>query len=185
MAKLFVIGFKDNPFRASGVLDELRVLDDDWVLNLRDAVAVHRDVEGKLHMDQSYQPTGHQGAEWGGALGLLIGATLAIPFTAGASAAVAAGAVAAGALTGAAAGAASLGLDARFWKDEFGLPEDFVQGVNSLIEPGSSAIYAVLESSDSDLVVGRFQAYGGTVLQLPLSIGLQARIEKFAREANQ
>ena len=185
MTKLFVIGFKGNPFRASAVVDELRVLDDEWVLTLRDSVAVHRDAEGKLHMDQSYQPTGREGAEWGGALGLLIGATLAIPFTAGASAAVAAGAIAAGALTGAATGAASLDLDARFWKDEFGLSEDFVHKVAALVEPGSSAIFAVLEWTDTDLVARRFEALGGTVLQLPMSLGQHDRIDKFVNETKQ
>ena len=118
MEELIVVGFTENTQRASGILDELRVLDDGWISQLDDAVAVHRGEDGKLVMDQSYRPTSKEGAAWGGALGLVIGATLAIPFTAGASAAVAAGALAAAALGGAALGATTGGMDAAFWKDE-------------------------------------------------------------------
>ncbi len=78
MAELIVVGFKNDTGRASQVLNELKILDDEWIVQLRDAVAVHRDAKGALKMDQSYQPTGWQGAGWGGALGLIIGATLAI-----------------------------------------------------------------------------------------------------------
>jgi hypothetical protein len=100
MAELIVVGFKNNMYRASEVLNELLSMNDDWVLDLHDAVAVYRDFNGKLRVDQSYQMTTGQGAALGGLWGLLIGATLAIPFTAGASAAAAAGAIAAGAAGG-------------------------------------------------------------------------------------
>ena len=177
MAELIVVGFEDNMHRASEVLDELRVLDVDWVVELRDAVAVHREWDGSLKMDQSYQPTGREGAGWGGTLGLLIGATLAIPFTAGASAAVAAGAIAASGLAGAAIGATGGDLDASFWKDEFGIPQEFVTQVSSLIRPGSSAIYAIFESADTAVVAARFQDYGGTILQTTLNKSQQEQIE--------
>ena len=98
MSELIVVGFKKDMYRASQVLNELQEMNDDWVVDLRDAVAVYRDYNGKLRVDQSYQMTTGEGAAWGGLWGLLIGATLAIPFTAGASAAAAAGAVAAGAI---------------------------------------------------------------------------------------
>ena len=82
----------------------------------------------------------------GGLWGLLIGATLAIPFTAGASAAAAAGAMAAGAIGGTALGAGLGAADASSWKEEFGIPDEFVQRVGALIQPGDSAIYAILRS---------------------------------------
>ena len=183
MEELVVVGFAGNMQRASGVLDELRVLDDEWISQMEDAVAVHRSEDGKLVMDQSYRPTGREGAAWGGALGLLIGATVAIPFTAGASAAVAAGALAAGALGGVALGATTGGLDAVFWKDELGVPEDFVRQASSLVEPGSSAIYAVLDSDEPELVVARFQGYGGKVLRTSLTKDQKMRIEAALRRS--
>jgi len=109
---------------------------------------------------------------------MLIGATLAIPFTAGASAAAAAGAVAAGAVGGTALGVGFGAADASTWKDEFGIPEDFVQQVSVLIQPGDSAIYAILRVGNPDIVAEQFKGYGGTVLRTTLSPDQQAKAEK-------
>jgi uncharacterized membrane protein len=165
-------------YRASEVLNELLSMNDDWVLDLHDAVAVYRDFNGKLRVDQSYQMTTGQGAAWGGLWGLLIGATLAIPFTGGASAAAAAGAIAAGAAGGTALGAGLGAMDAESWKDEFGIPEDFVQQVCVLIQPGDSAIYAILRVGNPDIVADQFRGYGGTILRTTLSRDQQAKVEK-------
>ncbi len=54
MADLIVVGFKNNKFKAADVLNQLRRMDEDWTVNLYDAVAVHRDDHGKLRIDQSY-----------------------------------------------------------------------------------------------------------------------------------
>jgi uncharacterized membrane protein len=178
MAELIVVGFKNQMYRASEVLNELLSMNDDWVLDLHDAVAVYRDFNGKLRVDQSYQMTTGQGAAWGGLWGLLIGATLAIPFTGGASAAAAAGAIAAGAAGGTALGAGLGAMDAESWKDEFGIPEDFVQQVSVLIQPGDSAIYAILRVGNPDIVADQFRGYGGTILRTTLSRDQQAKVEK-------
>jgi uncharacterized membrane protein len=178
MAELIVVGFKNQMYRASEVLNELLSMNDDWVLDLHDAVAVYRDFNGKLRVDQSYQMTTGQGAALGGLWGLLIGATLAIPFTGGASAAAAAGAIAAGAAGGTALGAGLGAMDAESWKDEFGIPEDFVQQVSVLIQPGDSAIYAILRVGNPDIVADQFRGYGGTILRTTLSRDQQAKVEK-------
>jgi uncharacterized membrane protein len=177
VAELIVVGFKKDMYRASEVLNELMGLNDDWVVDLHDAVAVYRDYSGKLRVDQSFQMTTGEGAAWGGFWGLLIGATLAIPFTAGASAAAAAGAVAAGALGGTAIGAGAGAVDASSWKDEFGIPEDFVQQVGTMVQPGDSAIYAILRVGSPDVVANRFRGYGGTILRTTLSRDQQAKVE--------
>lgn len=178
MAELIVVGFKNNMYRASEVLNELLTMNDDWVVDLHDAVAVYRDYNGKLRVDQSYQMTTGQGAAWGGLWGLLIGATLAIPFTGGASAAAAAGAIAAGAAGGTALGAGLGAVDAESWKDEFGIPEDFVKEVSVLVQPGDSAIYAILRVGNPDIVADQFKGYGGTILRTTLSPDQQARVER-------
>src|SRR5882757_6525488 len=122
MAQLIVVGFKKDMYRASQILNQLQAMDDDWVVDLHDAVAAYRDYKDKLRVDQSYQMTTGEGAGWGGLMGSLIGLTLAIPFTGGATAPVA-GALAAGALAGGALGAGAGALDASWWKDEFGITE--------------------------------------------------------------
>ena len=121
MYELIVIGFKQDMFRAATLLNKLIAANDDWVVDLRDGVAVYRDYSGRLRTDQSYSMTTTEGAAWGALWGSLIGALLAAPFTLGASAAVAGGAVAAGLLGGGAVGATSGALDARWWKDEVGI----------------------------------------------------------------
>ena len=77
MAELIVVGFKKDMYRASEVLNTLQEMNDSWVVDLNDAVAVYRDDNGKLRVDQSYQMTSGQGAAWGGLFGGLIGAGLA------------------------------------------------------------------------------------------------------------
>jgi uncharacterized membrane protein len=164
-------------YRASEVLNELQSMNDDWVVDLHDAVAVYRDYSGKLRIDQSYQLTTGQGAAWGGFMGSLIGLTLAaIPFTGGASA-VAAGTLAAGAAAGAAVGAGAGAIDAAWWKDEFGIPDDFVKQVGELIQSGDSAVYALLRTANPDIVSTEFRGYGGTILSTTLSRDQQAKVE--------
>jgi uncharacterized membrane protein len=178
MARLIVVGFKKDMYRASEVLNQLQSLNDDWVVDLHDAVAVYRDYNGKLRIDQSYQMTTGEGAAWGGLMGSLIGLTLAaIPFTGGASAA-AAGALAAGAAGGAAIGAGAGAIDASWWKDEFGIPDDFVKQVGALIQPGDSAVYALLRTASPDIVADQFRGYGGTILSTTLNRDQQMKVER-------
>jgi len=177
MPQLIVVGFKRDMYRASEVLNKLTAMDHDWVVDLSDAVAVYRDDKGKLRVDQSYQLTTSEGAGWGVFWGSLIGALIAIPFTAGASGAAVAGAVAAGVLGGGALGATGGALDARWWKDEFGIPEEFVKGAGGMVQPGDSAILALLRTVDPVQVAEEFRGYGGTVLQTTLSKEQSAKVQ--------
>src|SRR6516225_2595358 len=179
MAQLIVVGFKKDQYCASEVLNQLQAMDDDWVVDLHDAVAVYRDYNGKLRVDQSYQMTTGEGAGWGGFWGSLIGLTLAaaIPLTGGASA-VAAGTLAAGAAAGGALGAGAGAVDASWWKDEFGIPDDFVKQVAGMIQPGDSAIYALLRTANPDIVADQFRGYGGTILSTTLSRNQQSKVEQ-------
>ena len=63
------------------------------------------------------------------------------------------------------------------WKDEFGLPDDFVKQVGAMIPPGDSAIYAILRVGNPDIVADQFRGYGGTILRTTLSDEQQARVE--------
>jgi uncharacterized membrane protein len=181
MSDLVVVGFKKDKYRATGVLDQLRHLNFDWVIDLDDAVAVYRTYDGKLRVQQSYELTTGEGAAWGGLWGSLIGAILAIPFTAGASAAAAAGALTAGAASGTALGATAGAIDAKWWKEDFGIDSNFVRDVGALIQPGDSAIFALIESSDPAVVAAQFKGYGGTVLRSTLTPAHAAKLENHLR----
>jgi uncharacterized membrane protein len=177
MAELIVVGFKKDMYRASEVLNTLQEMNNNWVVDLHDAVAVYRDYKGKLRVDQSYQMTTNEGAAWGGLFGGLIGGLIAAPFTAGVSAAAAAAVVAAGSLSGVALGATAGAIDAEDWKDEYGISEDFVQRVGTMVQPGDSAIFALLRSLDPDLVAAQFKGYGGTIIRTTLSDSQRAKVE--------
>ena len=175
MAELIVVGFKKDMYRASEVLNTLQDMNDSWVVDLHDAVAVYRDYNGKLRVDQSFQMTTNEGAAWGGLFGGLIGALLAAPFTGGASVAAV---LAAGSLSGVALGAAAGAVDAQTWKEDYGISEDFVQRVGTMVQPGDSAIFALLRSIDPDLVAAQFKGYGGTILRTTLNPAQQAKVEQ-------
>jgi uncharacterized membrane protein len=174
MAELIVVGFKKDLYRASEVLNTLQDMNNSWVVDLHDAVAVYRDYSGKLRVDQSYQMTTGQGAAWGGLFGGLIGALIAAPFTGGASFAAV---LAASSISGVALGATAGALDADSWKEDYGISEDFVQRVGTLVQPGDSAIFALLRSIDPDLVAAQFKGYGGTILRTTLNPAQQAKVE--------
>jgi len=174
MSELVVVGFKQDMYRASEVLNTLQDMNDSWVVDLSDAVAVYRDYNGKLRVDQSYQLTTKEGAGWGGLLGGLIGALLAAPFTAGASVAAV---MTAGTLSGVALGATAGAIDAESWKEDYGISEDFVRRVGTLVQPGDSAIFALLRTVDPDLVAAQFKGYGGTILRTTLNADQRAKVE--------
>jgi uncharacterized membrane protein len=174
MSELIVVGFKKDMYRASEVLNTLQEMNQSWVVDLNDAVAVYRDYNGKLRVDQSFQATTNEGAAWGGVLGGLIGAMLAAPFTGGASVAAV---LAAGSISGAALGATAGAIDAETWKEDYGISEDFVQKTGAMVQPGDSAIFALLRTLDPDLVAAQFMGYGGTILRTSLSSEQRAKVE--------
>jgi uncharacterized membrane protein len=175
MAELIVVGFKKDMFRASKALNMLKDMDSSWIVDLHDAVAVYRDEDGKLRVDQSYQPTTGEGAGWGGLFGGLIGAMLAAPFTGGATAAGAV--IAASSLTGVALGGTLGAIDAESWKDQYGISEDFVQRVSTLLQPHDSALFVLARTVNADAVAGAFKGFGGTVLRTTLTPLQRARVE--------
>jgi uncharacterized membrane protein len=181
MTELIVVGFKEDMYRASEALNMLQDMNNTWMVDLSDAVAVYRDYAGKLRVDQSYQMTTGEGAGWGGLFGGLIGALLAAPFTGGASAAAAAGALAAGSLSGVALGATLGAIDAQDWKDTFGISEDFVQRVGTMLQPGDSAVFVLARTVNPDLVADAFKGYGGAVLRTTLSKEQRAKVEATLR----
>ena len=174
MAELIVVGFKKDMYRASEVLNTLQDMNDSLVVDLHDAVAVYRDSNGKLRVDQSYQMTTGEGAAWGGLFGGLIGALIAAPFTGGASAAAA---LAAGSLSGVALGATFGAIDAESWKEDYGIAEDFVDRVGAMIQPGDSAIFVLARTVNPDLVADAFRGYGGDVIRTTLTDRQRARVE--------
>ena len=173
MSKLIVVGFKKDLYRASEVLNELIDRNYDWTIDLRDAVAAYRDYNGKLRIDSSFQVAAGEDAVFDGLLRSLVGFTLgaiAAPVTTPSGSAVAGGVVAAGA------------LDTKWWKNDFGISDEFVQDVGALVQPGDSAIYALLRMADPTIVSAKFRDYGGVVQSTTLSPEQAKKCKTFERQ---
>jgi uncharacterized membrane protein len=180
MSELIVVGFHGK-HRAAEVLDELQQLNEDWVLDLEDGVAAYRRENGRFRVEQSVSPTGTEGAVLGGSFGMMVGALLAAPFTAGASAAAAAAALGSSALATGALGAALGDIDASDWKTQYGISDDFVRQIGGMIQPGDSAVFALVRSANPAAVANHFAKYGGRLIRTSLSPAAAARLQDTIR----
>jgi uncharacterized membrane protein len=149
MADLIVIGYPDED-TAELAGWEARRLARDLIIE-PDAIAVIvRDSEGKFHVRTTHHPV-RAGATWGMFWGLLFGVLFFIPFFP-ASVAVGAGL---GALTG------------KITKA--GIDREFQDRVRDLVQPGTSALFLMVEKITPDRAVGALGRYGGTVLKSSLT----------------
>ncbi len=177
---LIVVGFHGK-HRASEVLGQLEQLTYDWSLQMKDAVAAYRTDDGRLRIDQSVQPTTKEGAGYGAFIGAMIGALLAAPFTGGLSAAAAAATLGVGAATAGTIGGAIGAEDADTFKREYGISDDFVKEVGGMIQPGDSAVFAVVRGGNAEQMAEKFRGYGGTILRTSLSPKVAQRVQETIR----
>jgi uncharacterized membrane protein len=181
MSNLVVVGFEKDRFRAAEALNKMRQLDFSWTGQLDDAVAVHRGFGGELIVDQTYELTTGEGAGWGAIWGSMIGLVAGI-FTGGATLPAAATVTAAAAVGGATVGATIGGIGAKWWKEEFGVSNDFIRHARELLQPGDSAIFAVL-TGVADNFQKVFEDFGGKVLMTSLSDEQKEKIENVLNQA--
>lgn len=167
MSELVCIAFKDSG-TADRVLNELRAMETEYVLDLEDAVIVVRDIDGKVHLKQCVDVFGGAtthgvtlGVLWGGLMGLLFFNPLA-----GLLGSLAGGA-GAGAIT---TTASEYGL-----LNDYGIPDKFIKDIGSTIKQGTSAIFLLIRGADHDKLLASFSRYEGTILNTSLS---QAQEEK-------
>ena len=165
MRELIVVGFHGK-HRASVVLGQLQSMGQDWVTEVADAVAAYGMDDGRLRLDRSIDLTPREKGWAGGLLGALVAALLVAPFTAGASAAAATGAISASALAGGALGGAAGASEDERWKEQHGITNDFLKQVGGMIQPGDSAVFALITRGDPQGIAERFRGYGGTVLKM-------------------
>lgn len=168
MSELVCIAFKDSS-TADRVLNELRAMETEYILDLEDAVIVIRDMDGKVHLKQCVDvfegATTHGvalGVLWGGLIGLLFMNPLAGLL----------GSIAGGAGGGAMTTAASeFGL-----LSDYGIPDNFIKGLGSTILPGTSAIFLLIRSFDENILLGRLSKHGGTILKTSLNSEQEGRL---------
>src|SRR5262249_45404897 len=145
------------------VLNKLRSLQKEYLIDLEDACVVERDKDGKIHIKQAVNLTalgaaagGSRGAFWGALVGLLFLNPLA--------------GMAIGALAGAGAGALSGSLA------DYGINNDFVKNLGKTIPPGSSALFILIKSVTEDKVLREIESYKPRVLKTSLSDEAEAKL---------
>jgi uncharacterized membrane protein len=147
MADLIAIGYPDQA-TAAAAADEARRLARDLIIE-PDAIAViDRDADGKFHVHTSHHPVG-TGASWGMFWGLLFGMLFFIPFF------------------GLAIGAGLGALMGKITKS--GIDREFQAQVRDMLQPGTSALFLMVEKITPDKAIDAMRKYGGTVLKTSLS----------------
>jgi uncharacterized membrane protein len=156
MAELIAIGYPDEA-TASQAAEEARRLAKDLVIEPDAIAAIVRDSEGKFHVTTSHHPvTG--GASWGMFWGLLFGVLFFIP------------------VFGMAVGA---GLGALFGKvEKTGINKEFQEQVREMLQPGTSALFMVVEKVTPDKAIEGLAPFGGTVLKSSLSKDAERELQE-------
>jgi uncharacterized membrane protein len=154
MSDLIVVGFQDE-FKADEVMNELRRLQAEYLVDLEDAAVVVRNQEGKVKIKQAQELVA-AGAVSGSYWGILLGVIFFNPIFA---------------LVGAAAGALSGALS------DIGINDDFMRDLGSTIEPGTSAIFVLVRKSTPDRVLADLSKFEGKVLRTSLSKEDEAKLQ--------
>ena len=148
-ATLVAIGYPDEG-TAEYARETVSQLEDDLIIQADQVAAIVRDEKGKYHVHTTHGGAGTGGgAIWGGFWGLLFGLLFFIPV--------------AGWALGAGLGALFGHLSGKE------LDEEFVRQVREQLQPGTSALFLVVEQVTPDKAVAALQQYGGTVLKTSLS----------------
>lgn len=169
MSTLIALIFKHDETGAETALRKLRSLESEYLIDLKDAVIVHRRKDGKINLTQSINLTSigaWEGAFWGSLIGLMFTGPLGWLVVGGL-----------GAGFGALAGSAS----------DYGIDDNFIEDLSKEVEPCCSALFILIRQMTEDKVFDALEGVGGTILQTSLSKDvekqLQATIQKKAQAA--
>jgi len=155
MTTLVAIGYQDET-TAAAAAEEARRLAKDLIIEPDANAVIIRDKEGKFHVTTSHHAVAG-GATWGMFWGLLFGILFFVPFL------------------GMAVGA---GLGALMGKVAKGtINKEFEERVRELLQPGTSALFLVVERVTPDKAVEALSRYGGTVLKSSLSKEAEAELQ--------
>jgi uncharacterized membrane protein len=149
MATLVAIGYPDEA-TAEQARETAAKLEAELVIQADQIAAISRDAQGKYHVHTVHGgASAGGGAVWGGFWGMLFGLLFFIPFA------------------GLAIGA---GMGALFGHmGEKGIDKAFQQQVRDYLQPGTSALFMVIEHATPDKAIAALRQYGGTVIRTSLS----------------
>lgn len=169
MSTLVVFDF-DGIHTADEVLNKLRSLQKEYLIDLEDSCVVERDKGGKVHIKQAVNLTS-VGAAAGGTRGMLLGGLVGLLFL---NPLVG---MAIGGITGAGFGALSGSLA------DYGIQDDFIRKIGETIPEGSSALFVLFRNITEDKVLPEIEPYKPRVLKTSLSHEAETRLRSALSKA--
>ena len=133
--------------KAEEVRKRLFELQKEYLITLGDAVIATKTEDGKVKLNQIFSTTA-AGAVQGSFWGLLIGVLFLNPLLG----------VALGAASGAIGGALT----------DVGIGDKFMKDLSASLQPGSAALFVLVQQVTADKVLKEIEGYGGTVLKTSL-----------------
>jgi uncharacterized membrane protein len=164
MSELIVVAFEE-PNKADEVLNELRELQREYLIDLEDAVVAVRRPDGKVQLKQSVNLVGMSAASgglWGALWGTLVGLLFLNPLVGFALGTMV------GAGTGALAGALA----------DYGINDDFIRDLAKTLKPNSSALFILVRKMQPEKVLSDLSRFPGRVLRTSLSPEQEARLQE-------
>lgn len=156
MPDLIAIGYPDTS-TAVTAMDEVGKLAHDLVIQPDAVAAIVRNPDGKFRTVTNHHEVGG-GATWGLFWGFLFGLLFFVPFL------------------GMAFGAGLGALMGKLGKTT--IDRDFQEQVRAAMQPGTSALFMIVEQMTTDKALAGLSAFGGTVIKTSLSDADQAEIQE-------
>lgn len=155
MPDLIAIGYDDTT-TALQAMDEVGHLAQDLVIQPDAVAAIVRGEDGKFRTITNQHEVG-AGATWGMFWGLLFGIIFFLP------------------IFGMALGAAFGALGGKLAKDS--ISKDFQDQIRDKMQPGTSALFMIVEQMTTDKALDGLSKFGGTVIKTSLSDEDEAEIQ--------
>tara|TARA_R110001592_G_scaffold90135_1_gene265179 strand:- start:892 stop:1392 length:501 start_codon:yes stop_codon:yes gene_type:complete len=159
MSTLIAIVFKHDESGAEVALQKLRELENEYLVDLEDAVIARRLKNGEVKLTQSVNLVS-SGAWYGAVWGLIIGFLFTGPLGW-----IVVGGVGAG--FGALAG----------YSNDYGIDDNFIKQLSKDLEPCCSALFILVRQMTEDKVLEELQGVGGTILKTSLSKEMEEKLQ--------
>lgn len=156
--ELILAVFEDES-QASDAFQALKSAEKEKLIDLENVVVIHKEDEGKIHVKETAESISGEaglGAIIGGALGILAGPVGMVLF----------------ATTGAVLG----GLSAKL--DDVGFDDSRLKRLGEALQPGKSAVLAVIENKAKNEIVSKLESLGAEVATESLPKDIGEEIEK-------
>ncbi|MQM31958.1 MAG: hypothetical protein CRU78_16170 [Candidatus Accumulibacter phosphatis] len=160
-SNLVVIAYEDQ-FKAEEVRTMLRKMQQEYLIDLEDAVVAVKDDKGKVKLHQMYKLAA-AGALSGGFWGALIGLIFMSPLL--------------GMAVGASAGAVSGALT------DVGINDDFMKNLAASFQNGTSVLFVLVRKATADKVLAELQGTGGKVIKTSLTHDEEAKLQEVLSSA--